>query len=1217
MPAKKKGAKAAPKDKGKAKGAPKEKKGKKKDGEGGGEKPKKGRKGSSAAAAASAARKGSDGGGGGGGGGGGDSDGDEGVSRLDALRSASHGMDQLKQMRAHRAATLRAARDARLAAHAEAAQRAAARDPQLAAQAAQAGDPNAPPPEEIRYRRFLRFLAAAPQVDAAPLLPAVIDKIRQARDAPAPPKPKPAGGEEGEPPPAADPPDEDPADERTLVERLESALRGADGAGSGSVPREAFEAALAAEGNPFGFAPDELLAVLRRFQRYGEASGLDAPSSSGGDDEDEDGGGGGGGGGEAEERRLVFWLSAKASGFNDGPRQPGVEDGGSGEGGADGSAAAAATPAADAVAAAAAAPALGEAANDSGRPLSHGALELSLSSFSAVPFYGADEEAGVAVPSPFLPSPVMEVITRGNMALAMLAADEERLAHAAGRRGGEVDSLMEGSVLLARHLQSGSNGGFAEAVNGGAPFGSVLCDRAHAVRVRALGGAAGVDEGGDARVLDVRVELVEQQGGGGGGGEEEEEEEEEGGGAEAKFAVAGMLLGCGEHDIVLRLERTPLEPLEPAVPAESEEDEGEEEEEEGEEGGEAGAGASALVHEMRVRGEGATFMFPPEHSVALGQGYRLSISVGGEDGGLGLDGDGDGGSALLLPRVELQQRPEWVCVPRPLVTRKLMLVGSVLGLDVGERAPPEGEGEEGEEGGAAAAAAAAAAAEHEAGERVEILLRPRLEGVEAGAAGASWPPEAHVATTAIAAISKAAAASTAARGFAGGGAAAAGAPAGSGAEEGGAAPAAAAAAAAAAGDDRGATHSAAEAHKAAIVAASTAAAAAAAAGAFCHTRHRNGAFELDARAATLPDGNAISAGRAGSAHPEALAAPAPAASPTFLDLFAPEMALSVRVPSLGLVLEMELRKGGGWGEPEAAAAAATTTATAEGADPAAGAAGGASGDDGAKAENDAGAKAKADATSSEEGKAAEGDGAAAGADGEAKKAALETPPAAAPKRGNFRLFGRCAECPPDRLVTLELKGQEDSQLSVGAGDAWGFPECGFDLPLLDGMLPPAAATAAGADADATDATDDAAAAAAAAAVLAAFGLKIKCAHVTVSLGLEEVWAEDYSAGLDGVARKITKHFFKGTYLLVLSPSSTYSRLTPLLVATPTPPLLQVWRRAWRTTRCRSCCSTPRPRAWTRRGPSSGASGRHRRRRRRRRAGRCWWSATRARRRGRR
>ena len=33
--------------------------------------------------------------------------------------------------------------------------------------------------------------------------------------------------------------------------------------------------------------------------------------------------------------------------------------------------------------------------------------------------------------------------------------------------------------------------------------------------------------------------------------------------------------------------------------------------------------------------------------------------------------------------------------------------------------------------------------------------------------------------------------------------------------------------------------------------------------------------------------------------------------------------------------------------------------------------------------------------------------------------------------------------------------------------------------------------------------------------------------MTVSLGLEEVWAEDYSAGLDGVARKITKHFFTG------------------------------------------------------------------------------------------
>ena len=40
--------------------------------------------------------------------------------------------------------------------------------------------------------------------------------------------------------------------------------------------------------------------------------------------------------------------------------------------------------------------------------------------------------------------------------------------------------------------------------------------------------------------------------------------------------------------------------------------------------------------------------------------------------------------------------------------------------------------------------------------------------------------------------------------------------------------------------------------------------------------------------------------------------------------------------------------------------------------------------------------------------------------------------------------------------------------------------------------------------------------------------------MTVSLGLEEVWAEDYSAGLDGVARKITKHFFKGTRVLTLT-----------------------------------------------------------------------------------
>ena len=108
---------------------------------------------------------------------------DSGMGAMEQLRGAAADAAQKqalqKQVRAHRVAALRAARAARRQHAIDVAARAAARNPQLELQAEQQADGTVP--ERTRYRRFLRFLSAAPNVDMAPLPKRVVDALVNAR----------------------------------------------------------------------------------------------------------------------------------------------------------------------------------------------------------------------------------------------------------------------------------------------------------------------------------------------------------------------------------------------------------------------------------------------------------------------------------------------------------------------------------------------------------------------------------------------------------------------------------------------------------------------------------------------------------------------------------------------------------------------------------------------------------------------------------------------------------------------------------------------------------------------------------------------------------------------------------------------------------------------------------------------------------------------------
>eukprot|EP00937_MAST-01D_sp_MAST-1D-sp2_P005354 g5354.t1 len=315
----------------------------------------------------------------------------------------------------------------------------------------------------------------------------------------------------------------------------------------------------------------------------------------------------------------------------------------------------------------------------------------------------------------------------------------------------------------------------------------------------------------------------------------------------------------------------------------------------------------------------------------------------------------------------------------------------------------------------------------------------------------------------------------------------------------------------------------------AAAAASAAAATAAAEGVFCLVTPKNGPFELDARTARLPAREnsaeaaaaaqaAAQAAAAGMPPPVALAAPAPSSSPTFMDLWAPQVAAQVRVPALGLTLAFELRKGSGWGEGGADARAKKGQDDVKGED---------KGDD--EDERKPGDEGKGEAKDSVDGAAGAAVAAAEPKDG-GERTTDETGPATGATRGEFRLFGRCVSCPDGRMLTLALAGAPE-QLSISSGEAFGFPETRLALPLPDGMATDGDALETVADAEGGDAKIDAAAEGGAAAAVGPsptpFELQIKCGHVSVTLGLEEIWAEEYIADADAAPRSVTKHVIKG------------------------------------------------------------------------------------------
>ena len=220
----------------------------------------------------------------------------------------------------------------------------------------------------------------------------------------------------------------------------------------------------------------------------------------------------------------------------------------------------------------------------------------------------------------------------------------------------------DNECVVRRHVGDG-------AINGPCSFGSVLCDRQHSFLARAYGSTAkvmGVDLGGDQRMLEVRFDLVELSSGPNSANDEYQDADNPDASGDASNegsaadTSAGAIFGlCGE---LLRwasnLPRaTAATGCSCAPPAQN----GDAEDNPPEEG-------NALIMSLHCAVL-APLLFPPDMAILPGDNYRIVAAIVADAHEQTLEG------SWFVAAYRVRQRCEWVKVPSPVVTQRLMVVG--------------------------------------------------------------------------------------------------------------------------------------------------------------------------------------------------------------------------------------------------------------------------------------------------------------------------------------------------------------------------------------------------------------------------------------------------------------------------------------------------------------------------------------------------------------